>query len=162
MLADERGEAQICHRTVTARDQGRAICLAKEVVAEKIRAASQRSKIRDIHDLSEVAARPLSRELVRALAVIKLWESEGDNLDYDCFAERIANGADYDLAELTNLLRKDQRPDLHDMIRRVREGFRFLGQVKGREQTLVQDSKRRCHADLEALRAEAAAMSDAW
>jgi nucleotidyltransferase AbiEii toxin of type IV toxin-antitoxin system len=33
----------------------------EEAVAEKIRAASQRSKIRDLHDLSEVAGRPLNR-----------------------------------------------------------------------------------------------------
>ena len=31
----------------------------EEVVAEKIRAASQRSKIRDLHDLSEISIRPL-------------------------------------------------------------------------------------------------------
>src|SRR3984885_15064620 len=44
----------------------------EEVVAEKIRAASQRSKIRDLHDLSEIASRPLNRDLIRALAVLKL------------------------------------------------------------------------------------------
>ena len=88
----------------------------EEAVAEKIRAASQRSKIRDLHDLSDVAGRPHNRELIRALAVIKLWESDRNNLDYGQFTEQIKSGGDYDLRELTNLLRKDQRPDLEDMI----------------------------------------------
>lgn len=57
-----------------------------------------------------VAARPLNRDLIRAVAVLKLWGSNGPNLDYDRFRERIADGADYDIADLTNLLRRDQRP----------------------------------------------------
>ncbi|MER8948083.1 nucleotidyl transferase AbiEii/AbiGii toxin family protein [Mesorhizobium sp. M0809] len=44
----------------------------EEAVAEKIRAASQRSKIRDVHDLSEIAGRALNRDLIRSLAVLKL------------------------------------------------------------------------------------------
>lgn len=47
----------------------------EEAIAEKIRAASQRSKIRDLHDLSEIAGPALNRELIRSLAVIKLWNS---------------------------------------------------------------------------------------
>ncbi|WP_063799680.1 nucleotidyl transferase AbiEii/AbiGii toxin family protein [Bradyrhizobium jicamae] len=69
----------------------------EEVVSEKIRAASQRSKIRDLHDLSEVARRPLKRELTRSLAVVKLWESDRDNLNYQQFAEQIKKGDQYDL-----------------------------------------------------------------
>lgn len=128
----------------------------EEAVSEKIRAASQRSKIRDLHDLSEVAARALNRDLIRTLAVIKLWESGGDNLDYAQFVDRITNNGDYDLGELTNLLRKDQRPDVKDMIRRVIDGFRFLGQMTELERTLAQDKKRRRRAEIETLKAEAA------
>lgn len=54
----------------------------EEVVSEKVRAASQRSKIRDLHDLSEIPARQFDRDLLRLLAVIKLWESNKENLDY--------------------------------------------------------------------------------
>jgi predicted nucleotidyltransferase component of viral defense system len=36
----------------------------EEVVSEKIRASSQRAKIRDLHDLSEVAGRQFNRDLV--------------------------------------------------------------------------------------------------
>ena len=61
----------------------------EEVVAEKIRAASQRSKVRDLHDLSEIALRALDRDLIRSLAVLKLWGSEGPNLDYNRLRGRI-------------------------------------------------------------------------
>jgi predicted nucleotidyltransferase component of viral defense system len=127
----------------------------EEVVSEKVRAASQRSKIRDLHDLSEVAGRQFNRDLLRSLAVIKLWESDGENLDYRHFSLQIEGGRDYDLGDLTNLLRKDQRPDLKDMIRRAQEGFRFLGQMTDLESKLAQDKARRCRDEIEALKAEA-------
>jgi hypothetical protein len=70
-----------------------------------------------------VVRKPLNRELTRSLAVIKLWESDQGNLDYEKFAQQIKKGENYDLGELTNLLRKDQRPDLKDMIQRVADGL---------------------------------------
>ena len=112
----------------------------EEAVAEKLRAASQRSKIRDLHDLSEIASRPLNRDLVRSLAILKFWNSGGPGLDYARFSERVKGGADYDLADLTNLLRKDQKPDLDGMIRRVVESYRFLADLTAAEQLLAADS----------------------
>ena len=127
----------------------------EEAVAEKIRAASQRSKIRDLHDLSEVAGRQINRDLLRTLAVIKLWESNEGNLDYAQFAAQIEGGKDYDLRELENLLRKDQRPDLKTMISRVKDGFRFLEQMSDLERMLAHDEARRRKAEIEQLKAEA-------
>ncbi|TXL75144.1 nucleotidyl transferase AbiEii/AbiGii toxin family protein [Vineibacter terrae] len=127
-------------------------CLAfEEVVAEKIRAASQRSKIRDLHDLSELAARPLNRDLIRSLAVLKLWNSGGPGLDYERFRTRIMEDGDYDVADLTNLLRKDQRPDLDATIRRVVDGFRFLSDLTPPEQALVSDNAQRRRKEADAL-----------
>jgi predicted nucleotidyltransferase component of viral defense system len=136
-------------------------CLAfEEAVAEKIRAASQRSKIRDVHDLSEIAGCTLDRELIRSLAVLKLWNSGGDGLDYGRFSERVKGSGDYDVADLTNLLRKDQKPDLDAMIKRVVEGFRFLGDLTAAEKILAADTKRQNRKEAEnliaALTAEAA------
>jgi predicted nucleotidyltransferase component of viral defense system len=128
----------------------------EEAVSEKIRAASQRSKIRDLHDLSEVASRPVTRDLVRPLAVIKLWESKQGNLNYAQFAAQIEGGKDYDLRDLENLLRKDQRPDVSVMIARVKESFRFLGQMSELESKLARDKARRCKAEIEQLKAEVA------
>jgi predicted nucleotidyltransferase component of viral defense system len=114
----------------------------EEAIAEKIRAASQRSKIRDLHDLSEIAGRKFNRDLVRPLAVIKLWNSEGHGLAYERFSERVKDTAEYNVADLANLLRKDQRPDLGGMIRRAVEGFRFLANLTDAEKTLAADSVR--------------------
>lgn len=110
-------------------------CLAfEEVIAEKIRAASQRSKIRDLLDLSEVSARPLQRDLIRALAVLKLWNSGGRGLDFKRLRRRIQDDSSYDIADLRNLLRKDQNPVLNDMIVRVVEGFHFLADLTERRE----------------------------
>jgi predicted nucleotidyltransferase component of viral defense system len=125
----------------------------EEVIAEKIRAASQRSKIRDIYDLSEIARRPLQKGLIRSLAVLKLWESGGPGLDFAGFRARIEGGGDYDLMDLKNLLRKDQSPDLNVMIRRVIEGFQFLGQLTEVERTLANDSTQRNRGTAETFKA---------
>ena len=131
-------------------------CLAhEEVLSEKIRAASQRSKIRDLHDLSQAVNMKFDRELTRSLAVIKLWESDKDNLDYDKFAKQVEGGKDYDLNDLRNLLRKDEQPDLKAMIKRVIENYRWLGQATDLEKTIAQDAKRTRKDDVAALKADA-------
>ena len=131
-------------------------CLAhEEVMSEKIRAASQRSKIRDLHDLSQAVNIRFDRDLTRSLAVIKLWESDKENLDYNHFTKQIEDGKDYDLNELKNLLRKDEQPDLKVMIRRVTENYRWLGQATDLERSITQDSKRTRKAEVAALKAQA-------
>lgn len=125
--------------------------MLEEVIAEKVRAASQRSKIRDLHDLNELAARPFNRDLVRGLAVLKLWNSGGAGLDFDAFRQNIEGGADYDVGDLRNLLRKDQTPDLPTMIRRVVEGFQFLSALSEPERALSADRARRLRVEAKAL-----------
>jgi predicted nucleotidyltransferase component of viral defense system len=127
-------------------------CLAfEEVVAEKIRAAAQRSKVRDLRDLSEIAVQVLDRDTIRSLAVLKLWDSDGPNLDYGRFREQILAAGDYDIGDLATLLRKNQRSDLNRRIRRVVDGFRFLGEMTDLERNLAGDDARRRRADAEAL-----------
>jgi predicted nucleotidyltransferase component of viral defense system len=123
----------------------------EEAVAEKIRAASQRSKIRDLHDLSEIAAHEINRGLIRSLAVLKLWNSGGPGLDYGRFVEKVCGAGDYDVADLTNLLRKDQKPDLEAMMKRVVDGFRFLGDLTEAERALVADTERKKKQEADAL-----------
>lgn len=127
-------------------------CLVlEEVIAEKVRAASQRSKIRDLHDLSELAVRPFNRDLVRGLAVLKLWNSGGVGLDFDALRQNIEGGADYDVGDLRNLLRKDQTPDLPTMIRRVVEGFQFLSALSEPERALSADRALRLRVEAKTL-----------
>ncbi len=131
----------------------------EEAVAEKIRAASQRSKIRDLHDLSEIAGRAINRDLVRGLAVIKLWNSGGPGLSYDRLCEQVRGAGDYDIGDLTNLLRRDQKPDLYGMIRRVVEGFRFLADLTPTERVLAGDEMQRNRKQAEELVAAMAVMA---
>ncbi len=127
-------------------------CLAfEEVVAEKIRAACQRSKIRDIHDLSEITARPLNHNLIRSLAVLKLWNSGGPGLNYERLRARSKEGVDYDLADLTNLLRKDQKPDLNETIRRAIDGLTFLSHLTPLEKTIAADTAKQHREEANAL-----------
>jgi predicted nucleotidyltransferase component of viral defense system len=130
-------------------------CLAyEEVLSEKIRAASQRSKIRDLHDLSQAVNTEFDRELTRSLAVIKLWESDKENLDYHQFAKQVEGGKEYDLNDLKNLLRKDEQPDLKTMIKRVTENYRWLGQTTDLEKKITQDNKRTLKDEVATLKAE--------
>ncbi|HEV7659869.1 MAG TPA: nucleotidyl transferase AbiEii/AbiGii toxin family protein [Allosphingosinicella sp.] len=118
----------------------------EEIIAEKIRAASQRTKVRDLHDLAEIAKRPLNHDLVRGLATLKLWNSGGPGLDYGRLSDRIDNG-DYDVEDLRNLLRKDQAPDIDLLKRGVKDGFRFLRDLSAAEAALAADSRGALHAD---------------
>jgi predicted nucleotidyltransferase component of viral defense system len=125
----------------------------EEVIAEKIRAAHQRSKIRDLHDLAQIAERPFDRARVRGLATLKLWASQGAGIDYSRLCSRIDGEGDYDLNDLVNLLRKDQRPALPVLIQRVKAGYRFLADLSVEERALAQDPDRKLQNEADALRA---------
>jgi len=51
--------------------------------------------------------------------------------------------ADFDVSDLTNLLRMDQRPDVKDLIRRVTQGYRFLADLSELDRALIADRKGR-------------------
>lgn len=124
-------------------------CLAfEEIVAEKIR-ASQRSKVRDLHDLSEIAKRPIDRDTIRSLAVLKLWGMD-DSLSFARFRARIA-AADYDVEDLRMLLRKDENPNLDALIGRVVEGFQFLDQPDEAERVLAADARGELRGEAQVL-----------
>ena len=65
-----------------------------EMIAEKVRAAFQRVKIRDLYDLHRFAKTPFNGGLLRRLAVLKLWQAR-DPFDPDAFFEKL-HGGDYD------------------------------------------------------------------
>ena len=123
----------------------------EEAIAEKIRAASQRTKIRDLHDLSEIGRAALNHDLIRPLAVLKLWNVGGPGLNYDRLRQRIQGTKDYELGDLRSLLRKDQEPDLKGMIDRVSDRFRFLAELTEIERMLSADETKKHGAEAGAL-----------
>ena len=80
-------------------------CLAfEEVVSEKIRAASQRAKIRDLYDLSEISQLTFNESCVRSLAVLKLWQTQGPGLDYVRLLDQVNDHDAYEVHDLDNLI----------------------------------------------------------
>jgi predicted nucleotidyltransferase component of viral defense system len=129
----------------------------EEAVAEKLRAASQRSKIRDLHDLSEIAKLALDQPKVRGLAVLKLWRAGEAGLDYAALRKRLQETADFDEGDLRDLLRKDENPSLKAMVDRVVQGFAFLQNLTEAESTVAADRKGGADEAAAAIRAALAA-----
>jgi hypothetical protein len=77
-----------------------------------------------------------------------MW-SQGDVLSYPLLVSRITGEKGYDLGDLTQLLRKDQRVELQTLIKRVVDGFRFLGNPSELEALLLGDQEKEMqnHAD---------------
>jgi len=96
-----------------------------EMVAKKVRAAFQRVKVRDLYDLYDLhrfTATPFDGELLRRLAVLKLWQVR-DPFDPDAFFEKL-RGGDYDWADIERLIRASDRIELAQIISTVESRFR--------------------------------------
>ncbi|MCI0333989.1 MAG: nucleotidyl transferase AbiEii/AbiGii toxin family protein [Planctomycetes bacterium] len=111
-----------------------------EILAEKIRAANQRAKVRDLHDLFVYSTKVFDRDLVRRLAVIKLWQAR-DIFDPDKFFARIQQKDKYDWNDLQRLVRGTTRLDAGQIIAQTVSGYQFLGQLTGEEIDLAADAK---------------------
>ncbi len=111
-----------------------------EIVAEKIRAAYQRSKVRDLHDLYVYAGRVLDRELVRRLVVIKMWQAR-DCFDPQTFFTRVGEHDAYDWNDLQRLVRSSARLEPRDIVAQVISGYQFLAQLSNEENDLAADAK---------------------
>jgi hypothetical protein len=90
---------------------------------------------------------------VRGIAVLKL-RNQRDALSYQRLAKRLEEATDYDVGDLTELLRKDQRADLATLIKRVVEGYRFLGNLTELEMQLANDKARKAQAQADQLTSE--------
>jgi predicted nucleotidyltransferase component of viral defense system len=126
---------------------------ATELIAEKIRAAFQRAKVRDLYDLRCFASTPFDGELLRRLVVLKLWQVR-DPFVADVFFERL-RGGDYDWDDLERLVRASERTNPSEIITTVENRFPVLKQLSDLEQQLIADAKSGWNEPLaERLRAE--------
>jgi predicted nucleotidyltransferase component of viral defense system len=108
-----------------------------EVIGEKIRAAAQRTRVRDLYDLHLLARQPYDRDRVRRIAVIKCWETRYA-FDPLLFLGNLPAGK-YDWPNLNRLVRHDLvvAPDtiLHD----IQQAYAFLGDLTLKEAQLASD-----------------------
>jgi predicted nucleotidyltransferase component of viral defense system len=118
----------------------------EEAIGEKIRAAFQRPKIRDLHDLQQLRRNGFDPDMVRRIAVLKIWESPGGSdfepFSYDAFVKRMNRRVEkkaYDEGDLRGLLRQNQSVDLSTMVRDVSETYDFLNNLTSDEVKLTMD-----------------------
>ncbi len=108
-----------------------------EVIGEKIRAAVQRTRVRDLYDLYQLARQPFNRDVVRRIAVIKCWETRY-SLDPDTFLAGLPKGK-YDWSDLSRLVRRDRLASPGEIIQSVQRAFGFLRQMTEEEARLAAD-----------------------
>lgn len=112
----------------------------EEVLAEKIRAAYERTKVRDLYDLSFAAKKPFSREKVRLLSVLKCWESR-TVFEPASFMEKIEK-SQYEMAELQQVVFQTKRVSIKDLIKTLKQEYSFLMNLTEEELKIAQDARK--------------------
>ena len=124
-----------------------------EMIAEKVRAAYQRAKVRDLYDLHCFAARPFDGELLRRLAVLKLWQV-AEPFEPGAFFEKLRSRS-YDWEDLRRLVRASEQIEPEQVMRSVENRFAVLRQLTELERLVICDAKSGWNEPLaERLRAE--------
>lgn len=112
----------------------------EELLGEKIRAASQRVRSRDLYDLTKAAAKPLKAKLIRTLAVIKCWNVR-DAFDPARFMDRLRSSK-YDWADLRQLVRRSEKIAPERLISTCEKRYQFLLDLTENEKRLIADARR--------------------
>ena len=116
------------------------LCI-EEILAEKIRAAYQRNKPRDIWDLDHFANRPLPEALIRKLVIIKLWQVR-DSFSSDRWNAKLNDARAWNWDDLRQLVRGGvSDPKL--MLERCAKRFAFLADMNADETALAADPYQR-------------------
>jgi predicted nucleotidyltransferase component of viral defense system len=111
-----------------------------EMAAEKVRAAFQRAKVRDLYDLHLLVRQKFEGDLLRGLVVLKLWQLR-DSFDPSDFFNKL-RGGDYDWDDLRRLLRPSERVEQQDIIAGIEVHFRALRNLTALEDHIVADAKK--------------------
>lgn len=108
-----------------------------EVIGEKIRAAAQRSRVRDLYDLYQLARRPYDRARVRRIAILKCWET-CYAFDPSAFLEGLSERK-YDWFDLARLVRRDRLVTPDEILQSLRQAYVFLRELTPEEARLAAD-----------------------
>jgi len=115
-------------------------CLGQaEVLSKKVRAAYQRAKVRDLHDLYVFSTKVLDRHLLRRLVVLKLWQV-GDPFDPATLFHRLEE-TDYSWEDLKRLLRNTENIDPVNILKQCVACYSFLAEMTDEERALAADAK---------------------
>jgi len=112
----------------------------EELLAEKIRAASQRIRSRDLYDLFHAAEKPFNAPLIRALTVVKCWNVR-HHFEPQRFFDKMRSGRQ-DWDDLARLIQRSRRIDPEKMIGTCERRYRFLREFTEDENQLVADARR--------------------
>jgi predicted nucleotidyltransferase component of viral defense system len=112
---------------------------AIEMIAEKVRAAFQRVKVRDLYDLHRFATTPFNGELLRRLVVLKLWQAR-DPFDSEAFFVKLRGGT-YDWDDVRRLVRTTEQIEPTEIIETVEKRFAMLHQFTELEQQVIADAR---------------------
>jgi predicted nucleotidyltransferase component of viral defense system len=108
-----------------------------EIIGEKVRAAAQRSRVRDLYDLYQFTRLRFNRDLVRRIAVLKCWETRFA-FDPAVFLGGLPQ-AHYEWSDLRRLIRRGAAISPDEIIHGVQQGYAFLGQLSEDEFLLAGD-----------------------
>jgi predicted nucleotidyltransferase component of viral defense system len=113
-----------------------------EMIAEKVRAAFQRVKVRDVYDLYLYATldgtKGFDIELLRGLVVLKLWQAR-HAFDASALFGKLHGGV-YEWSELDHLLPPGKRVDLKEILRAIEHRLGGLRALTDLEKRVVADS----------------------
>jgi predicted nucleotidyltransferase component of viral defense system len=112
-----------------------------EIIAEKIRATAQRSRVRDLYDLYQFISLPFNRNIVRRVAILKCWETNYA-LDPAVFLSNLPK-RQYDWADLARLIKASKSLTPTIIFEKIQYGYQFLSEMDLEESTLAKDAHQR-------------------
>ena len=115
-------------------------CLQKEeLLAEKLRAAFQRLRSRDLYDLYLFSGRPVDKVRLKKLVVLKCWNVR-ELFKPDVLFEKISGG-EYDWEDLQRLVRRESLPSEAKVVKNVIAEYAFLSDLDSDLLRIIKDSK---------------------
>ncbi len=111
----------------------------EELLAEKIRAAFQRLRSRDLYDLYLFSRRPVNKKRILSLVVLKCWNAK-DPFDPNLLFGKIENER-YDWSDLESLVTTKKLAREKTIIKSVVENYAYLKDLDGDLIDVVKDSK---------------------
>ena len=128
-------------------------CLAlPEIITEKIRACYQRSKARDIYDLSVFATRPLDQRSFAGLSCSNSGRRTTRSFLKHSWLGKFADINDFDWEDLRQLVRQTQAIQPDRITAACLQGYAFLAELDPAERVLADDLHQRDHATWRMLR----------